>query len=347
MSIRRAVETVAGSFNLTVVNGVDGQDWNILTLSPCEIKIGKDTVLTGYIDEIAGTVDADSRSIRITGRDKTCDLVDCCALHDKSSWSNLDIKQLCEVFTKPFGINVVMDAPLGKKFVAFSINKGDTAFQCVEKACRLRSMLPTTDGKGNLVLSVAGTRQADDKLILGQNILMAEATFNMENRFSLYRVFSENTGDPILGWGTESISAKGDAEDLEIKTHRYRPIMLQAESQSTSAECKTRAKWESMVRAGASKVLRIKVAGWRQSTGKIWESNHVTYVKIPHLNVDCDMLISEVDLQKGDEGTIAQLSLKRVDAYNPGTRFKTGSSTDFKSVGDKKTKAEKHPILGW
>lgn len=344
VSIRRAIETVAGQFNLTVVNNVDGQDWNILTQSPCEIRIGDKPVLTGYVDEVHGIIDSNSRSISITGRDKTCDLVDCSAFFKNSSWSNLTIKQLAEIFAKPFGVSVKADSPVGDKFTSFSINKGDTAFQAVEKACRARSLLPTTDGFGNLVLTVSGSKRADDNLVLGINILMAEGTFNMENRFSLYHVFSESNSEPTLGWDV-AIDSKGEFSDPDIK--RYRPVMLQAESQSTSAECKTRAKWEAMVRKGASRVLRIKVAGWKQTSGALWEINRLTHVKIPQLNVDSDMLISEVDYQRGDEGTVTQMSLKPPESYNPGTKFKASSADKFKSTADKHGKAGAGPVLGW
>lgn len=345
VNLRRSIEAVAGTFDFSSINQVDGQDWNLTTQAPCVLKIGSNVVLTGYIDEIAPSIGFKGHEISVRGRDKTCDLVDCAAVHKQQSWSGRTLTKLAEEFCKPFGIRVIAEGDVGAKFGLFSINKGDSAFMCIEKACRMRNVIPTTSGDGKLLLAAPGSIRADDNLIFGGNILLCNASYNYENRFSKYTVFSQTGLDAAAtaAWGTAN-EAVGSYEDKEVK--RYRPYLNNAESQSTSTECRNRAKWEALIRAGNSRVVSVTVQGWLQSTGKLWQVNRLTYVKVPPMNIDMDLLITEVSMVRDESGTMTHLTLKIPDAFNPGTKFKTNSSRDFKSTGDKHGPKAKQ-ILGW
>ncbi|MCW0135736.1 hypothetical protein OIU92_00220 [Escherichia coli] len=61
---------------------------------PCTVRLGADTVLTGYIDDFIPSYDAENVEIRVMGRDKTGDLVDCSVVHSSGKWKGVRLEQV-------------------------------------------------------------------------------------------------------------------------------------------------------------------------------------------------------------------------------------------------------------
>ena len=62
VSLRLGIEQLAGVFELAITERWPEQEtaWNIPPGERCEIKIGDDTVITGYVDSVAVSYDASS-----------------------------------------------------------------------------------------------------------------------------------------------------------------------------------------------------------------------------------------------------------------------------------------------
>lgn len=87
MSITSSLEAVAGEFDLTVTTQWSEASPRVIKQGmPCIVRLGKDTVLTGYIDDFIPSYDAENMSIRVMGRDKTGDLVDSSVVHKSPRW---------------------------------------------------------------------------------------------------------------------------------------------------------------------------------------------------------------------------------------------------------------------
>jgi len=77
--IMRSIDTIAGTFELTLTNAFQLED-KPLAIKPglsCILRAGEDTLLTGYIDDVMLFGGARQAEMRIAGRDKAADLVDC------------------------------------------------------------------------------------------------------------------------------------------------------------------------------------------------------------------------------------------------------------------------------
>jgi prophage tail gpP-like protein len=317
ITVKRSLKAISGSFQLAVVDrwAEEKVAWAIAPGNECQVLIGSDTVITGYVDDVSPKFDANSRSLSVSGRDKTLDMVDCSIDQKPGSWTNISLLALAKKLAAPFGVKVRLDSGIsaGDLFLSWKIQQGETCFESLDRAARLRGLLLINDGLGSIVITRAGSVRSGTELVQGQNILEASAQYSQKERFSEYTVKGQAAGldeaDPDVDF-TPSATAKDSG------VSRYRPLIIIAEGAVTKSTCQLRAKWEASVRVGKSSKISVKIPGWRQNDGKLWTVNQVTQVKAPWLGIDLDMLITEVTFAKGD-GTTTDLQLEPTAAYVP------------------------------
>lgn len=316
IEVDRQLEAIAGTFTLTVTERWPGrqQAAGIVPGSACRVAIDGETVITGFVDDVAPRYDSASHTVRVTGRDRTGDLVDCSAVNHPGHWQNASLLDLASLIAAPFSIPVSADIPVTSHFYMFTLNTGETAFEAIERLCRLYGALPVSDGMGGLKLTRAGTGGANSALVLGQNILAARGQFSMKDRFSHYYVLGQSTGanyvDPAI-----PTTMHGDATDPGVG--RYRPLIVQAElTDPDQSFYQRRAQWEASVRAGRAWRATITVQGWRDAAGALWHPNGMVRVTDAFLGINDSLLISGVKFTEGDQGTRAELTVTRKEAFS-------------------------------
>ncbi|HGY4246166.1 TPA: phage baseplate assembly protein, partial [Citrobacter freundii] len=189
MSITSSLEAVAGEFDLTVTTQWSEASPRVIKQGmPCIVRLGKDTVLTGYIDDFIPSYDAENMSIRVMGRDKTGDLVDSSVVHKSGQWKGVRLELLATEICKPYGISVISETDTGETFGSVVLEQGETAFDLLDRLAKQRGVLLTADGLGNLIITRASTKRAGVPLIFGTNILAARGRFSWRERNSQYIV---------------------------------------------------------------------------------------------------------------------------------------------------------------
>ena len=80
IDISRGLEQCAGTFRLSVTDRWPQQNEprGIKAGAACRVTIDGRAVITGYVDDVEASWSATSHEYRVSGRDKTADLVDCC-----------------------------------------------------------------------------------------------------------------------------------------------------------------------------------------------------------------------------------------------------------------------------
>ncbi|MCA9469558.1 MAG: hypothetical protein KC643_29510 [Nitrospira sp.] len=317
VSITRSLENAAAGFQLAVSDRFPGQrqPLRIIPGDACQVRIDEDLVITGYVDQVNPSHDANSHSIAVTGRSKTADLIDC---SDEPPWSsihNQTILQIAHRMAQPFGVDIVDNLkdktePLSQ----FDSNPGDTVFSTISRLASRKGCLVTDDEKGRLLLTRAGSAKASTMLRTGQggNILSGSATFDQSNRFKRYIVIGQGKGDDF-NHGEAVAGIMAEAQDLGVK--RNRPIVIRAEGTVDLKKAQDRARWEAAARVGKSLNLTLTVQGWRQENGDLWRVNHLVYVLDPILTVDGEFLIVSVNYVLGSQGTLTTLTLSPKAAY--------------------------------
>ena len=120
-------------------------------------------VITGYVDDVSPAYSATGHDVTVDGRDATSqgDLVDCSAIHQPGEWRvSGTLEAIVTILAKPFGIPVKAECDTGTAFRKFRIEEGETAFEAIERACRMRAVLAAGDGKGGLRIIRAGSGRA-------------------------------------------------------------------------------------------------------------------------------------------------------------------------------------------
>lgn len=317
--IERTLETLSGAFSLGVSDKWPGFNavWEINEGDKCTVRIDKDVVVTGFVDDTAPSIDADSHNIDVAGRDNTGDLVDCSAIHNPSQWSGQKLEKIVRDLIAPFGgIKLITQVNTGEPFKKFALEQGETVHEAITRLCKLRAVLPYADGRGNLIITTAGKNRNATALVQGENVKSVRGTFSHKERFSEIHVKSQTKGSddqPVsvtTGW-------KGLAKDSEIK--RYRPLLVVAESQANAKQCQERATWEKNTRFGKGRKVVVTVQGWRQgpkATDPLWDVNSLVFLKASAAKANGTFLISGVVYTLDDDGgTITELTLVKPEAY--------------------------------
>ncbi|QBR31893.1 MULTISPECIES: phage baseplate assembly protein [Pseudomonas] len=323
VGVTRAVDASSGAFTVTLTERWEGQDgrtaqtepWPILPGDRCEVRLGGISMVIGYVDIFKPSFSANDHTINIQGRDRTADLIDCSAVHTPDEWKNIDLLRFAQILAKPFGVGVSADVPVGEPFHVCKLQQGETAFEALERYARQRRLLLMPDGAGGLLITRTGNRRASVGLVQGENILSASGSIDHSQRYSNYLVKGQAAYDPASEGETEAHIEAG-ASDSGVK--RYRPMLVVAESGSTSGSAQERATWEANSRLGKSASASITVQGWRQSPGgPLWEPGMLVQVKSPWLRMDGQMIIRQVTYERGEGGTTTKLDIVSPQAFSP------------------------------
>lgn len=318
VSVNRSIESLTGSFSLSVTDSQEQRnnlEWALQTQAKAVIKVGGEPLINGYIYKVDPSIDSQSHTIRVSGRDKTSDLVDTSADQGgkKFTLKNTTLKKLAEILAEPYGIAVVVASGTNaNETFSISFNTSESPFEILDKRAKEFGILLLSDRLGRLVLANAGSERASDSLIMGTNILSGSSSFDYTNRFSEYKVFGQSSGSSDWG-GNINIQAK--AEDPNV--NRFRPLIIQAEGKMNRSRAQQRSNWEANVRAARSQMVTLTVQDFVQGNGDLWDINQLVSVFAPvlYINPATELLITSTEYIINASGSFTRISLKRADAY--------------------------------
>jgi len=330
VSISRELNTLGSTFRLTVVDKwrADQEPFSLKPGSAVHIHTGKTAILTGYIDKVTFSLQAQNRTITISGRSKTADLIDS-SITGKNEYKNLGLKAIAEKLIEPFGVKLLLRADAGAVFDKFTVRQGETIFEALDRLARARSLIMYPSFEGNIILAKKDTTLASTEIRAGVNLLGGSATYDNSERFSKYIIKAQTQG--TKGTAEQAIGSKGEATDSGIT--RTRELLVIAENVADNAAALERAKYEADIRAARSVEVDVSVQGWRQDDGTIWDVNQLIFLDAGFLGYRGQALVKKVQFVKDGGGTKADLTLIRPDA--------------FEFTKDKSKKKDPVDLLGW
>lgn len=332
--VKRSLDTVSGFFRLTVA--VDNiQRFPLKMAQKAEIFINDVQVINGFIERIevlyATFAGSQSHDVIVEGRDVTADIIDSTLDGQHTYNGPISLESIIrDVLSKLSlsSVNVINNVPGLEPYendYLVSSSVGDSAFEFLERYARLREVLLTTDGLGNIVITRAeqGSPSASITNIRGvdnfNNIISARMIYDNKKRFSKYRCFSQSQISTLeyIANDTESLTnISGEADDNNIRSSRVFNFL--SENNANAEECSKRAVWERNSRIAPSKVYIPVVFGFtRIDSGQIWRPNIIVDVRDDFSDLESQMLLDSVEYSQGvASGSKTQLSFVDKDAYS-------------------------------
>ena len=317
MEFTRDIERMSGSFLLSLTDKWPG----IANVRPvkqgqaCRLTNETDTLISGWIDVAEPQIGTNDHTITITGRDRSGDLIDCTAEHTGGEWINQSLVNIARDLCRPFAISVNAVATTAHETIRkFKLEESETVFSALERLCRIKGLLVTSNPNGDLVLTsgeLAIPSTASLKMGVGGNVLSTKGTFNNAERFSHYTVKGQDGGEDF-SVAEDASEPIGHASDPGIT--RYRPLTILAEEAVDIAACERRAQWEATVRAGRARRAIATVQGWYASE-TLWAPLTLVPCEIPELSLNRQMLITATRGLRDGNGTTMELTLADPSAF--------------------------------
>lgn len=330
LSINQDLESLAKGFNFIIPQkDTEGGTPMKLTVGT-KVSIYTDglPVLVGRIEMMELVVGPNEKSISVSGRSLSGDIVDC-SVEGPTEYNNISLDKLARELLKPFGLKVLLSVVPGVvKKVA--VKPGDTVFEVLDRAARIQGFFWVTTYEGNLRLTQAGKGRAPTSIVEGVNLKRGSLSLDHTNRFSKYTVKGQtNADDNFPG----VISGKGSGSATDATVSRNRPLLIIAEGNVDNALAKKRAQWEATSRVGKSLKLSIEVQGWKQNATTLWGINQLTHIKAPSLGIDGDFLSTSVQYVRDySQGTLSKLEFTRKDAYSPAPAIPKNADDSLEAI---------------
>lgn len=333
IEVTKSLDVLCGAFTVTTTDLSPDQPaaWPIQTGLAAKVTIDGETLITGWIDEVEPTFDAEDHKITARGRGRTCDLVDCSAMNEPGRWADRALEQIVTDLCSPFRISVTAMADTGDTFDAFALQQAESVKDAIDRLCQQRGVLPFETPTGDLQLIAPGTAMAGGQVTVGVNVLSASAKHDAHARFSQYVVKGQRQGHDGDN-GAAVSQATGQAADGQVT--RYRPLMILAEEQATGGSAASRAQFAATVRAGRAQTGSLTVQGDRDAGGALWAPSTLVNVNAAVLGLQGNLLIREVKFRADDSGTVTVLDVVRPEAYSLGEVKGVGlSRLDSRNAG--------------
>lgn len=331
--VGRGIERCPSDFDIKLTERFPGEldDVTVRPGSACQVRLGEDVVVTGYVDRYCPGIDRASHSLRILGRGKCQDLVDCSAWLRGAQNQMLmtSARALAEQLCALHGITVTARDGDGLTVPQFNVILTESPWDIIDRVARHSALLAYEGADGNLVLSRAGTDRMASGFRQGVNVEAASASFGMDGRFSLYEVVWQSVdilSDVARAAGSDaSWNQRASVADVTVGAdrpgtgRRFRPKVLVSDQEQFGQDIAAqRALWERNRRNGRACAVSITADSWRDAAGRLWEPNALAPVHLPHLEIrDAEWLIAEVTYSRDSEGTHAELLLMPPEAFEP------------------------------
>lgn len=322
--VTRGVERMPSDFEIAVTERYPGEAARVFAEpgAECEVRLGGDLVLTGYVDRLAPSLDARAHKVGVFGRGRCQDLVDCAADIRGNQLSAVNAAELARRLAAVYGIEVVPPAgDQGPTIPQFNFNQTETGWEIIERVARFAAFLTYEDARGRLVLARVGAERMASGFREGVNVERAAVAYSMDQRYSEYRVILlpiENLADVGRATGGPlTFNEIARVRDETVPRKRLRMIVVEAHQQGIEI-ARQRARWEMARRYGRSQAVVLTCDSWRDAAGRLWEPNALAPVHLPALKLEHrTWVIAEVTYRRGEEGTHADLVLMPPEAFEP------------------------------
>lgn len=234
-----------------------------------EVRVGRDTVMTGFVDDVGDDIDGRSSRLGMSGRDGASVLLDCSAPIFAAKEMTLD--QIVRTIVNPLGVSKVRVDPRGRGVAEkVNIEPGETAWSALEKAAQANGLWPWFAPDGTLVVGGPDYDAPPVASLIMRRDGKGNNVERIRRRTSIARRYSEIT---VLGQSHGTFAGDGlnamrvTVRDNQVKLHR--PLIITA-SDASGIPLAQRAKKALADGRLDGLTYEIDVRGHRTSDGLLW-----------------------------------------------------------------------------
>ncbi len=335
ISIGAGIERLARDFTLSVTWKWPGSTERPIRIkhgAKCEVRIGRDLVLTGHVYATPVKFSATEVTVSVSGRSLTADLVDCTVDEKPGQWRGQTVASIVRDLAGSYGVKVLDETGDSALVADHGVEPTETVFESIDRLLSLSELFATDDGRGRLVMARPGSEgRAADALELGKNIKSGDAPLDFARVYSEYRCIGQRAGtDEEFGEAASEVTAAVS----DSRVGRKRALKVSPSGQLTPALAQRRVEWERDYRISRALRTTYVVQGWRQSNGALWRANLVVRVVDDLIGFDRDMLITEVSYELGDAGMLTSVTVAPPEGYVPEPTHKKGRKRKKGKGGD-------------
>lgn len=353
IKLTRSIENLCGAFSFEATPS-EKSPFPVKLGQSCQVFVNDILFLTGWVEKISVSFDANTHTIAVQGRDRTNDIVDSQIGNNIEFTSGSTLKKIAERILKELNLTQikVIDRFNLKKFKEIETDSlGMTAFDFIERFAKKRQVLLTTNGDGDIVFERSSDKTYNTVLSTESNtvgtIVSSNIVYDDTKRFNEYSVNGQSNNLSFLtdfGKASLHVDVVGKATDDKIRTSRK--YFFQPEDNGLIQDNKQRAKWEANYRRSQSMIYTAIVQGFKPlNDDGIWEINNLVRIVDEFSNINdtnSTLLITSVAFsQSVDEGAKTTLTLKTKDAYQAITNKPDKDSKDYKEGNNVINRQEK------
>lgn len=320
IQVVRSLDSLADSFDLQLVTRGSSRPppANLAEGDECKVLYGAETLIHGWIDEVSEPYSAASSSLSVVGRSRAGDLVDCSAVH--RPWRGASILKIASDLCDPFGIAVSSDVSDLPEEKYFKLSQGETVFAALDRLARDHGMRVVSRSDGSVLFTRTGLLRFPHVVIEnGVNVVTGNFRRSAAERYSDYIFKCQLAASDAVN--ATDASPKYEVNDAGVT--RFRPLVIERDTQRGKKALQEAAEWERNTRAGKARELSYEVLNpddpslsWENAEG-LWEPNTIVTVRDPYYEIEGEFLVVEVRFTLTSGGTRTSLRLCPPEAYEP------------------------------
>lgn len=301
-SIEKSLSTLCGKFEFKMSSALFKKGINFYNGKKIEIYINGIIFMTGYIENFEISLTESEYQISISGREKTCDIIDCNNVLDKNVWYNQTLLTIAKYLCDPFEIDVVTSLQMQKINYA-AIEDSETVFDFLLKLAKQQNVRLNTLQNGNI--EIVNTQSNITHYFELSEVTNSKINGSLEDRYSNYvckSQYTNNSGDP---WEEKSIFINKKATDENVL--RYRSKVF-SESNMTATECQKYANWEAQNRAAKSTKFSFSYPAWTKD-GKFISMGDLIHFEGSVINLSDTMIVDTISYKLDTDNYNISISL--------------------------------------
>jgi prophage tail gpP-like protein len=280
-------------------------------------------IMTGYIDIVDTSIGEGGLNVNISGRDITCDLIDCTIESKTLEWKDLKIYELYEEWLSPFGLTLSNKTDKASEKVVANPKPDQKVGDAMVEISKTEGFLIVTDEDGKIVLENKDQGSIPSPITLGINVLAASYKGDYTKRYSKVTVLDNSDQSPDVNNNIARMLTSGASNAVESdpvtdsSTKRYRPITVMGSGNLKEPGVTAEAKWRMAMSVASTFTLTVKLQGWLTNAKEVWKVNRDVYCSLRKLNIPSGrMLIKNITFESGSQGTYTNMDLVFPDAYD-------------------------------